>query len=220
MSRRVRFETLPEDPFPVAGVDVSYLEVGGVEVALCAAAVLDEGMRVLEVRVCAGRVGFPYVPGFLAFREVGLAFSCVRSLSVRPRAILVDGAGMAHPRRMGFASHLGLVLDLPSVGVAKSRLVGRHHPVPRTRGSWVPLWLGDEVVGAVLRTKDGAKPLYVSAGHRATLKSSIQLVLRCTGPFRIPEPIRAAHLISGRLKGEVLGRAEELRSSGRVLVVK
>jgi len=216
----VRFEPLPEDPFPLAGVDVSYLEAGGAELALCAAVVVDAGMRVLEVRACAGRVRFPYVPGFLAFREVGLAFSCVRALSVGPRALLVDGAGVAHPRRAGFASHLGLLLDLPSVGVAKSRLVGRHHPVPRTRGSWVPLWLDEEVVGAVLRTRDEVRPLYVSVGHRATLRSALDLVLRCTGPFRVPEPLRVAHLLSERLKGEVLRGVEGLRPAEGFLVVK
>jgi len=134
----------------------------------------------------------PYVPGMFAFREGPVLVAALERLGRTPCVLLVDGAGRAHPRRAGLATHLGVVLGLPAVGCAKSRLLGTYDEVPPVRGTWSPLRDGGETVGAVLRTRAGARPLFVSAGHRADLASAIELVLRCATRFRIPEPLRAA----------------------------
>ena len=147
----------------------------------------------------AGRVRFPYVPGYLSFREGPLFLRAVRRLRVRPDLWLFDGQGIAHPRGFGLAAHLGVLLDGPSVGCAKSRLVGEHvEPGPR-RGEWARLLLHGKPVGAVLRTRDGVRPLYVSVGHRVSLEAAIRWVLACCR-YRVPEPIRLAEQLVNRLK--------------------
>jgi deoxyribonuclease V len=141
---------------------------------------------------------FPYVPGLLSFRELPAGLAAIEQLPEAPEAVLCDGQGYAHPRRFGLACHLGLALDLPSVGVAKSRLIGTHDEPGETRGAWTPLLDGNEVVGAVLRTRMGIRPLYVSIGHRLSLESALRLVLRATGRYRLPEPLRRADRLSKR----------------------
>ena len=121
---------------------------------------------------------------------------------------MFDGQGMAHPRRMGLATHLGLLLDVPSVGCAKSRLVGEYHQPGEQRGSWSPLRDGDEVIGAVVRTRDRVQPVFVSVGHRADVETSVSLVLSCATEYRLPEPTRWAHRVAG---GEPLPRARRKR---------
>jgi deoxyribonuclease V len=119
---------------------------------------------------------------------------------------MFDAQGLAHPRRMGLATHLGILLDVPSIGCAKSRLWGEHEEPPPSRGSWVPLWDGEEVIGAVLRTQDGVQPVYVSIGHRIDLETAIEFVLACAPSFRLPEPLRWAHRVAG---GETLPTARQ-----------
>ncbi|NIR30023.1 MAG: deoxyribonuclease V [Gammaproteobacteria bacterium] len=139
---------------------------------------------------------FPYVPGLLSFREVPAILDALGRLEQRPDLLLCDGHGVAHPRRFGFASHLGVLAGIPSIGVAKKRLLGTHDEVPDRRGAWVPLMDAEEVIGAVLRSRAGVKPVFVSIGHRVSLPTAVDYVMRCTGRYRLPETTRWAHRLA------------------------
>jgi deoxyribonuclease V len=158
---------------------------------------------------------FPYVPGLLSFREVPVLLSALRKLRAVPDLLFCDAQGYAHPRRMGLASHLGVVLNLPTIGCAKSLLIGSHKALPQKAGSWTPLIdteAGGEHIGAVLRTRTGVKPIYVSQGHRVSLETSIRLTLAVTDGYRIPRPTRDADHFAGEIKRKVLGgQASEKR---------
>jgi len=150
---------------------------------------------------------FPYVPGLLSFREIPVLLAALRKLSAMPDLLFCDAQGYAHPRRMGLASHLGVVLDLPSVGCAKSLLIGTHKAPPQKAGCWTPLLdekVGGERIGALLRTRTGVKPIYVSQGHRVSLETSIRLTLAVTDGYRIPRPTRDADHFAGEIKRKVL----------------
>jgi deoxyribonuclease V len=182
----------------VAGVDVGFEDNGGTTRA--AVAVLAFPSLQLETSAIARMpTRFPYVPGLLSFREAPAVLTAMQQLKVLPDLLLCDGQGIAHPRRLGIASHLGLLLDVPSIGVAKTRLIGQHGEVPDERGAWVPLKDGSETIGAVLRTRRGVKPLYISPGHRIGLESAIAWVMACVTRYRLPETTRWAHrLASGK----------------------
>jgi len=147
-----------------------------------------------------GHATFPYIPGLLTFREGPVLLEAFSKLRTRPDLILIDGQGIAHPRSMGIASHLGLLLDLPSVGCAKSRLIGAHRDLSMGRGSSVPLVEGNRTVGMVLRTRDGIKPVFVSPGHKMDIKNSVKVVLSLGRGYRLPEPLRQAHIFVNRLR--------------------
>lgn len=177
----------------IAGVDISSPTSEGV--ARGAVVILDyPQLRIVETKVAELGVNFPYVPGLLSFRESPLILAACQKLSITPDIILVDGQGIAHPRRLGIASHLGLLLDMPTIGCAKSILCGRHEPVGTTPGSFAELRHNGEVIGAALRTKTGVTPVYVSIGHKVDLKSAIFWVMECCRSYRLPEPARLAHL--------------------------
>lgn len=182
----------------IAGVDVGF-EDGG-RVTRAAVVVLDAAeLHPLDSSLARRDTTFPYVPGLLSFREIPAVLDALDGLTIRPDLLLCDGQGSAHPRRMGIACHLGLVTGLPSIGVGKSRLTGRHGPVPEARGAWTPLRDGDEIIGAVLRSRAGVKPIYVSPGHRVGLETAVGWVMRCLTRYRLPETTRAADaLASGR----------------------
>ncbi len=182
----------------VAGVDAAY-DRAAQRTRGAVAVLAFPSLEPVEERVAERGTRFPYVPGYLAFREAPALLAALRRLKKAPDLILCDGQGLAHPRRFGLACHLGVLLDVPTIGVAKSRLVGRHAPVPRERGAWVELLDGEEPIGAVVRTRDGVRPLYVSVGHRVSLRTAVAWVLRCAPRYRLPEPCRRAHrLASGR----------------------
>lgn len=144
-------------------------------------------------------LSFPYVPGYLSFREAPLILAAFGKLSVIPDLVIVDGQGLAHPRRLGLASHLGLHIDIPTIGCAKSRLCGYHDPVHEEPGSYTYLFDDNkEIIGAVLRTKRNVKPLYISVGHNIDLLTAIQWIMHCIRGYRLPEPSRLAHLAAGR----------------------
>ena len=150
---------------------------------------------------------FPYVPGLLSFREIPVLLAALRKLQTMPDLLFCDAHGCAHPRRMGLASHLGLVLDLPTIGCAKSLLIGTHRALPQKAGSWAPLIdekAGGERIGAVLRTRDGVRPIYVSQGHRVSLETAVRLTLAVTNGYRIPRPTREADRFAGETKRKVL----------------
>ncbi len=186
---------LPRPPRTVGGIDV------GVRDGISRAAVVVMTLPDLDVRFTAVHempTPFPYIPGLLSFREVPVILKALEAIPELPDVLLCDAQGRAHPRRLGLASHLGVLLDHPTVGCAKSRLVGRHPPVPDQRGAWVPLVDRGETVGAVVRTRPGVKPVYVSVGHRITLAEAVDLVVRTAPRYRLPEPLRLAHRLSQR----------------------
>lgn len=201
LQRRLAGEVVRADRFGpvrrVAGVDVAYDRRGRSGVARAAVVVFSlPDLAPIESAAVTMPVEFPYVPGLLTFREAPAAIAALASLSQLPDVLLCDGQGLAHPRRLGFASHLGLFLDIPSVGVAKSVLVGDYAEPGPAKGDQSPLVDRGEVVGAALRSRTGVRPIFVSIGHRISLNSAIALVLRCTTRFRLPEPTRAADRLS------------------------
>ncbi|MCM4080243.1 endonuclease V [Paractinoplanes hotanensis] len=179
----------------MVGLDVTY-EVGSAR-AVAAAVVVDVAtLAVAEVATFAGESRFPYVPGLLAFREVPLLLAAVERLSAPPSLLICDGYGLAHPRRFGLACHLGVLLDLPSYGVAKTAFVGRSTDPAPARGASSALVDEGEVVGSVVRTRTDVKPVFVSAGHRIGLADCVDLTVRLSGRYRIPEPTRQADIVS------------------------
>lgn len=172
----------------IAGVDVSVK--GGR--ARAAVVVMSPDLRVLETRTAETRATFPYVPGLLAFRELPAISKAFRALERPPDLAVVDGHGFAHPRRFGIACHVGVKFGVPSIGCGKSLFVGEHATPAPARGSWTELVHRGETIGAALRTRDGVRPLYVSTGHRVSLKTAIRWILRLAPRYRLPEPIRAA----------------------------
>jgi deoxyribonuclease V len=198
LRRRVRTRGGPRRVRLVAGADLAYRGDGS---RAWAAVVLwsPRDGAVVETATACGHASFPYVPGYLSFREGPLLLRAFKRLQRKPDLVLFDGQGIAHPRGLGLASHLGVLLDLPSVGCAKSRLVGEHGlPGPR-RGAFAPLLLEGRRVGAVLRTRDGVAPLWISPGHRIGIRQAVRWVLACCRT-RVPEPIRLAEQVANRLK--------------------
>lgn len=180
----------------VAGIDVSVNR--WTKTGRAAVVVLDyPAMTVAEVSAVSGEITFPYVPGLLTFREAPLVLEAWEKLRTPPDAVIVDGQGIAHPRRIGLAAHLGLCLGVPTVGCAKSRLIGEHEEPGIEAGSAADLLDNGEIIGQVLRTRDGVKPLYVSIGNLIGLAAAVDLVLRCCRGYRLPEPTRLAHQAAG-----------------------
>ncbi len=179
----------------VTGVDASYDRTASVTRAAVSVLAFP-GLEPAAQRVVQRKTRFPYVPGYLSFRETPALLAALAGLRRRPDLILCDGQGLAHPRRFGLASHLGVLLDIPTIGVAKSLLLGTKFTVPEARVEWLPLRDGAETIGAVLRTRADVRPVYVSIGHRVGLKTAIEYVLGCAPRYRLPEPIRSAHALA------------------------
>ncbi|MGF1534916.1 MAG: deoxyribonuclease V [Elainellaceae cyanobacterium] len=179
----------------VAGVDVGF-ESGGSVTRAAVAVLAFPSLTVVDRAIARRPTTFPYIPGLLSFREIPAVLEALNQLAVLPNLLLCDGQGLAHPRRFGIGCHLGLLTDIPAIGVAKSRLIGSHEEVPEPKGEWVPLRHRDEVIGAVLRTRHGTKPLYISPGHRISLKSAVDYVMGCTTRYRLPETTRHAHKLA------------------------
>lgn len=198
-----------DPPRRIAGVDVGFEARGTITRA--AVAVLDaDSLALIEYAVARLPTTFPYVPGLLSFREIPAVLEALDRLTELPDLLLCDGQGRAHPRRFGIACHLGVLTGLPTVGVAKSRLVGRHGEPPDERGGWVALLDGGETIGAVLRSRAKVKPIYISAGHRVGLESAVERVMAATTRYRLPETTRQADRIASHgapLRGP--GRASQ-----------
>jgi deoxyribonuclease V len=191
----------------VAGVDLSFpggraVKKGFAATGIAAVVVYDiENDAVVEEAWARGEVRMPYIPGLLSFRECPLALEAFEKIRGRVDVIMVDGQGIAHPRRFGIASHLGLLLGKRSIGCAKSILVGEVQGVLKEeQGSWVKLTDKGEIVGAAVRTRTGVKPVYISPGHLTDLVSSVKLVQKMAGRYRLPEPVRQAHILAGEKK--------------------
>ncbi|TLF52111.1 deoxyribonuclease V [Halomonas urmiana] len=204
LAGRVEREDRLESVRHLAGVDIGFEQEGAITraavVVLAWPPVAEGAFTVVERVVHREPTRMPYVPGLLSFREVPAALGAFEKLSIRPQLAMVDGQGIAHPRRIGIASHLGLWLDLPTIGVAKSRLCGRHGEPGPVRGDWTPLVDGpdDEVIGAVLRSRAKVKPVFVSPGHRVSLATALDWVVRCLGRTKLPEPTRLADRLASR----------------------
>ncbi len=199
LARQIREQPLSGPIATVGGVDCAF--DGGGRRIIAAAVLMDA--RTLDIVASSHvtmPVPMPYIPGLLSFREAPAELEALRRLPQTPDLLLVDGAGRAHPRRLGIASHLGLWLGIPTVGVAKSRLCGRHRAVGTRRGRCVQLKDRKEVIGGVIRTRQDVKPLYVSVGHLITLPEALKWTLRTARTYRLPEPIRAADRMAAELK--------------------
>jgi deoxyribonuclease V len=203
IQNQLRSQVITEDQLGdvqyVAGVDLGFEEDGAISRA--AVAVLSFPDLQLQEKAIAKRpTTFPYIPGFLSFREIPAILDALETVSITPDLIVCDGQGIAHPRRLGIACHLGVLIDIPTIGAAKSLLVGKHDEVPVEKGSWQPLRYRGEVVGAVVRSRTGVKPLYVSPGYRISLPTAIDYVLRCTTKYRLPETTRWADKLASNRK--------------------
>ncbi len=201
----VRSRCLFSEPRLVAGCDlaVDRIRARG-QAAVVVLAV--PSMELVEMRLAEGPLTWPYVPGYLSFRECPLVLEAFSRVDAVPDVVLVDGQGIAHPRRFGLASHLGLCLDLPTVGCAKSLLCGSCEPPGAEPGACAEVRDGDEVVAMALRTRAGSTPVFVSIGHKTDLAGAVEWVLHCTDRHRLPEPTRLAHLAAG---GRPLPRARD-----------
>ncbi len=183
----------------VAGFDVSFSRER--DLLHAAVVIIDAGtLEVLETVSASAEPTFPYVPGLLSFREGPVVELAYGKLEIRPDLLMFDGQGIAHPRGLGLASHMGLLLDRPSIGCAKSRLIGEFKEPKQKRGAMRTLSIQRKKVGVVLRSKDNTKPLFVSPGHRISVESAAEWVLRTGKGYRLPEPTRLAHIAAGRAK--------------------
>jgi len=183
-------------PHFIAGVDISVNKIQGIATGAVVVLQYPE-LRLVETKVAEGELAFPYIPGLLSFRESPLILAACQGLTITPDLIMVDGQGVAHPRRMGLASHLGLFLDTPTIGCAKSLLCGRHNEPGDGPGSYAEIVNRGETIGVALRTRLGVKPIYVSIGHKINLQAAIYWVMNCCRSYRLPEPTRLAHLAAG-----------------------
>lgn len=192
LAGRVIHQSIDRSVHRVAGGDIAFSSDGSRLVA--AWVVWDLKLKAeIERTHVVQPVRFPYVPGLLSFREAPALIEAVTQLSSRPEVLMFDGQGIAHPRRVGLASHVGLLVNRPSIGCAKSRLCGEHREPGAKRGASVRLMDRGELIGRVVRTRDNTSPLYVSTGHLATLEDAVRLTLACAVRFRMPEPTRLAH---------------------------
>ena len=199
LKRKVRIAPLKKHPRLIAALDASFIDDKAIGVA-CLYRYPE--LALLECSHAFQKTAFPYIPGYLTFREGPALVSALEGLKIRPDLILVDGQGIAHPKGMGIASHLGVLLDIPSIGCAKSRLVGEFVEPGPNRGDWTHLRYNGKIVGAVLRTRDHVKPVFVSPGHRIDLKTAIEIILVCMRKYRIPEPLRKADSVTKSIKRE------------------
>jgi deoxyribonuclease V len=212
IQQRLREQVISEGPMPGPGTVIVGVDVGfrGEIARAAAVAVRFPDLTPLAQAVAEVPVTFPYIPGLLAFREAPAILAALERLPLSPQVLMVDGHGISHPRRMGIATHLGVYLDLPSIGCAKSKLWGRYEMPPDEPGAWSPLWDGEEMIGAVLRTQAGASPVFVSIGHRISLENAIATVMACVRGHRLPEPTRLAHLAAGGADVLAAGRQPRL----------
>ena len=199
LKSRLQLRPLAQSPRLIAGADLSFDKGSDTVYAGIVVLSLPE-LRIVEERGLQTMAPFPYVPGLLSFREAPAILEVWDKLENKPDLLVTDGQGIAHPRGFGIASHLGLWLEIPTVGCAKTLLCGKFEPPDETRGARAPIIYKNQTIGAALRTKTRVSPVYVSPGHLIDLESSIQLMLDCDGGYRIPEPTRRAHLFVNRLR--------------------
>jgi len=212
LAGRVEFVPLEREPEIIAGLDCAFsgdgkrtfaavvvLRVTGCRPGLAGGPDCFE-FELVETATAEQETRFPYIPGLLSFREAPVCLEAVAKLSLLPDLFMIDGQGVAHPRRLGLASHLGLFLDKPTIGCAKSRLIGKFEEPGTEKGAWSPLRDGQEIIGAAVRTRSRVKPVFVSVGHKCALEDAIRITLACATKYRIPEPTRLAHQAVSKLR--------------------
>ena len=209
LASRVSHEAETENFRFVAGADISIFPAGRGRGAVryCSGIIIWDmkNSTIVETQTAGGELAFPYIPGLLSFREVPTILEALEKVQHAPDVLMCDGQGYAHPRRFGLACHLGMLLDMPSIGCAKSRLCGVHSTPDEKRGSRARLTDKDELIGTVVRTRDKVKPVYVSVGHKVDLQTAVKTVLACTAGYRLPEPTRQAHkLVSSTMRESIL----------------
>lgn len=207
LCKYVRIKPLDRPIRSVAGADASYL---GDKVIGVISVFSYNDMRLIEEAWSIDTVRLPYIPGLLSFREGPSLLQALMKLSFIPDLILFDGHGICHPERFGLASHMGVILDLPTIGVAKSILLGKYEEPGPERGEWSHVLADEEIIGVVLRTRPYRKPLFISPGHLINFEDSIRVVLNCCGKFRIPEPLRRSHMVSRDIKRHITRRGTRL----------
>jgi len=189
----IHYDDFSTPPKKVGGLDVSYKD----KKAYAVAVILDyKNLKILESKTVSMDIKFPYIPTLLSFREVKPLSAVIKKLETKPDVYLVDAQGIAHPYFCGCASHLGVVLDIATVGVAKKKLVGDYNEPANKKGTWTMLKYQGQIIGAVLRTKKDCKPLFISTGHKVSLKSALKIVIETTKKYKHPEPLRLAHLLT------------------------
>jgi len=197
LKTKLKITPLKKPPVLIAAADASFSD----DLVFAAASLYRYPPLVhTEDAFARGKARFPYIPGLFAFREGDPIISALKKLKTMPDLILVDGQGIAHPNGIGIASHLGVLLGIPTIGCAKSRLVGEYDEPRSERGSWTHLYLNGTKVGAVVRTRDNVKPVFISPGHLMDIDSAVEIVLKCISGFRIPEPLRTADRLSKEMK--------------------
>lgn len=201
LARKVIIAPLKKDVYFIGGADASYHK----DKIIAVTCLFDIEMNLREEAYVWDEISFPYIPGLLSFREGPAIVKAINRLSIKPDLIIMDGHGICHPKRLGIASHIGVILNIPTIGVAKSILVGRYKKIPATKGSWSYIYVDNKPAGIALRTRENTRPVFVSPGHLVDFEDSRRIVLSCCRGFRIPEPIRRAHILSGTLKRRLYG---------------
>lgn len=203
IQEQLRHQVIDSDYFDeigyVAGVDIGFEHNYAISKAAIAILTYPE-LELVEQKIARIPTAFPYVPGYLSFREIPAILEVLPQLEITPDLILCDGQGLAHPRRLGLACHLGILLDIPTIGVAKSLYIGKHESVPLEKGSWKPLIDKEEVIGVALRSRTKVKPIYVSIGHKISLPTAINYVMGCLTKYRLPETTRWADKLASHTK--------------------
>lgn len=201
LRKKLKIIPLSSVPQYICGVDAAFSKN---YVYACASLFNFDKVVHMEDSIKITKIEFPYIPNFLSFREGKAIWEAIKNLKINPDVILFDGHGIAHPMSFGIASHIGVLIDIPSIGCAKSKLVGDYQEPDKKRGSFSYTYLNSNIVGVVLRTKDKTNPIFVSPGHLIDIKSSVEIVLKLTKNYRIPEPLRRAHHIATLYRNESL----------------
>jgi deoxyribonuclease V len=196
---KVQFTLLKSQPKQIAGLDCAFSRDGKRIIAAAVVLKLPD-FELIETKSAVRKVGFPYIPGLLSFREAPVCIAAVEKLKTEPDIFIIDGQGIAHPRRLGLAAHLGLFFDKPTIGCAKSRLTGTFKEPATEKGTYSLLKDKKETIGAVVRTRTNVKPVFISVGNKCTLKEAIKITLRCAVKYRLPEPTRLAHQLVSKLR--------------------
>lgn len=212
LSEKVQLVELKDQPKTIAGIDCALSKDNQRIIAVAVVLrtqpaqkdlwgpIESSDFEIIETADTVQKINFPYIPGLLSFRESPACIAAVEKLKNEPDVFIIDGQGLAHPRRFGLACHLGLFFDKPTIGCAKSRLTGSFENPPLEKGSFSPLKDGNEIIGAVVRTRTNVEPLFVSVGNKCLLNDAINITLDCTTKYRIPEPTRLAHQLVSTLK--------------------
>ena len=196
---KVCFKAIPKEPKLVAGLDCAFSRDGRKIVAV-AVVLKMPSLEIIETTNAVQDVNFPYISGLLSFREAPVCVEAIKKITNKPDIFIIDGQGIAHPRRLGLASHLGLFIDGPAIGCAKSRLIGKYDELKQAKGNYSELEDKCEIIGAVLRTRTNVKPVFVSVGNKCLLEDAIEIVMACTTKYRLPEPTRQAHKLVSEIR--------------------